>query len=53
MQTFKGYHSGSDQKRKKKQKERKKRGTTACSRNLKIWVVKDDLSLFHSVLNKI
>jgi hypothetical protein len=37
-----------------RKKERKKeKGATACSRNLKIWVVKNDHSLFHSIINKI
>jgi hypothetical protein len=39
--------------KKRKEEERKKREATTCSRNLKIWVVKNYLSLFYSVVNKI
>jgi hypothetical protein len=42
-----------EKRKKKKEKEKEKRETTACNRDLKIWVVKSDLSLFHSVINKI
>jgi hypothetical protein len=39
--------------RAEEEKKKKRVRATTCNRNLKIWVVKNDLSLFHSVINKI